>query len=158
MQNEITNVEIKPVETVANQTKFYTKNEITFGTFLGGPLAGIYFLSQNFGNLGDQASKKKYLLNGTIYSLLFFTLIFIIPEGIMNLVPQYLLPAAYTAIMYYLFAQYQEKAVTERFNTGSLKESGWKVFGISMLALLISVIYMVAIVLMFFLGSLVMNF
>lgn len=121
--------------------KLYTAGWIGFATYFGGPLAGAYLMSKNFDYLGKKDQAGTALKIGIIATLLLFGALPFIPQNIMDRVPNYLIPIAYTSIMYGFINKYQEKDIQEHLKNNGAKQSGWKVFGIALLALLISMLY-----------------
>ncbi|MFT7158343.1 MAG: hypothetical protein ACI8Q1_003374 [Parvicella sp.] len=85
-----------------NNTKdlrFYSQTAIGMATFIGGPIAAGYLIRENYLSLDQPDKGKKSLIIGIISTVLLFTGIFIIPESIMDKVPNQILPAVYTGII-----------------------------------------------------------
>ncbi len=73
------------------QIKLYTPNQVAGGTFLGGPIGLIYFLSKNFNALSNSKGKTKAILFGSLF--MFFAAVIVpafnlkIPSSILIIVP-----------------------------------------------------------------------
>jgi hypothetical protein len=108
--------------------KIYTPNQVALGSYLGGPLAAIYFLKGNFDTLGKDALSKKTILIGTLISIVLLSLMPFIPESTPNsLIPLlYLIPAIIVVKKFQLSKQ-------EIFESPEFSfQSNWKVFGMSL--------------------------
>ena len=126
--------------------KLYKINQIFLATYLGGPVSGFYLMSTNLKNLGNAQSAKKALLIGVLSSIVLFTGILFIPQAIIDVIPYFLIPTIYTVIIA-LYAQgLQGEIIKEHLDKGGEIYSGWKVFGIGILFLAISLIYVLVLV------------
>lgn len=105
----------------------YTKNQILWGTFLGGPLAAVYMLKKNFDVMNDIDQSQKTTKFGLLFVL---ALIAIVP-----VLPQFIPGVAY-AIGYTVAAQqfYVQKQISLKDNP---RFSNWKVLGVSLASLAI---------------------
>lgn len=128
--------------------KLYTTGWIGFATYVGGPLAATYLISKNFDYLGKKEYARTSLIIGLIFTLLLFGALPFIPENVMDRVPNYLIPIAYTAIAYYLVGKYQEKEIQDHLKGNGARQSGWKVTGIAILSLIISMAYLFALLML----------
>lgn len=111
----------------------YTKFQILIGTFLGGPLAGIYFIKKNFDAMGDTAQAKKTVIIGLSLVAALLALLPVMPEFI---------PGVVYAIAYASTAQaiYIQKQISLKDNP---RYSHWNVT----LVVVISILVFVAIIL-----------
>jgi len=116
---------------------------IVFATYFGGPLAATYFLYKNFKVFKEMERAVLTIKVGVLATFIIFASIAFIPEAVMDKIPNSVIPIFYTMAVYMIVHQYQEKQIGEYFEKGGLKESGWKVTGISILALLITVTFTV---------------
>jgi MFS superfamily sulfate permease-like transporter len=124
-----------------NEKKLYTKGWVFFGSFLGGPLAGCYLVSKNFETLGQKNLAKKTLIVGIITTIILFGSILFIPEAVLSKIPSSVIPLVYTMAIYQYLVFKQGAAIEEHLKNGGLKHSGWKVAGIGLLSLVISMLY-----------------
>jgi uncharacterized membrane protein HdeD (DUF308 family) len=122
--------------------KLYTGGWIIWGSFVGGPFAGCYFLSKNYQALGDKKRAKTFLWIGILVTVFLGILIGIIPDSIMDKTPSSVIPFIYIAFIYAHFIQNQSKQIIEKLQGGAQKQSGWKVTGIGLLSLILSFILM----------------
>lgn len=129
-----------------NEKKLYTKGWVIFGTYLGGPLAGCYLVSKNLETLGQKDLAQKIFRIGIISTIIIFGAIIFIPESIMDKIPYSVIPFTYTVAIGWYLAQKQGKTIDEYVKNGGKTYSGWKVIGIAILSLIISLVYIVALV------------
>lgn len=86
-----------------NNTKdieLYSSKAISGATFLGGPLAAGYLIGENFKAL-DQPTEGSYsLIIGIVSTIILFGGIFMLPESIMVIIPQQIIPLIYTGLIW----------------------------------------------------------
>jgi hypothetical protein len=121
--------------------KLYTTGWVGFATYVGGPLAGAFLMSKNFKELGQEDHAANTLKIGVVATLLIFGGLVLVPEAVLDKLPNSLLPIVYTAVIYKFMVQYQEKDIEKHLKEKGAKQSGWKATGIAILALLISMAY-----------------
>lgn len=136
------------METVQEQNKtkglkFYSQRAIGLATFLGGPLAAGYLARENYLSLNKPDEAKKAFIYGLLATVAVFGFIFIMPESIMEKVPNQIIPLIYTAIIYYVVEQTQGETLKLHKELGNEFYSGWKAarVGFVSLLLLVSVIF-----------------
>jgi hypothetical protein len=111
--------------------KLYTPLQVRLGSFLGGPIASVYFLRENFRTLGKASEARATLgWGGAIVIGLLASLPFL-PTRF----PNYVVPLAYS---------YAAGSITERWqlqkqaivDSGTYQvQSNWRVFGLALLFL-----------------------
>ncbi len=122
-------------------TKLYSQKAITIATFFGGPLAAGFLARQNFINLGKGDYGRNSMYIGIISTILLFVGIFSIPENIINKIPNYIIPAIYTPIIYYLIEKYQGKELKEHKDNNGEFYSGWKATGIGAACMAVIIVF-----------------
>ena len=130
-----------PLHPINSTKKIYTKGWILFGTYLGGPLAGGYYVSKNFETFGQQNYADKALKIGIVATIAFFGLFAFIPPSITSKVPNFIIPICYLAILSNYLGKYQDKMLETHLKNGGEKYSGWKVFCIAVACLVISLAF-----------------
>ena len=118
--------------------KVYPMNSIVGGTFLGGPLAAGYLISENFKTL-DQ--KEKVLPTWAITvaaSMVIFGSIFLIPDSVK--IPNQLIPLIYTAIVYFIVNKIQGDKIKAYTSEAGNAFSAWRSAGISLICAIVTVI------------------
>ncbi|PIQ15846.1 MAG: hypothetical protein COW67_06180, partial [Flavobacteriales bacterium CG18_big_fil_WC_8_21_14_2_50_32_9] len=120
-----------------NTKKFYSQRAITIATYFGGPLAAGYLIKKNYETLEQPDNAKKSLLYGIISTLLLFAVIFSIPEDILNKIPNVVIPAIYTGIIYLMVEKYQGESLKNHKDAGGEFYSGWKAAGVGAISMLI---------------------
>ncbi len=120
-----------------NEKKLYSHISIYIATYLGGPLVAGYLAQQNFNALGRNQYGKYALIFGIVSTLLLFTLIFLIPENIIDKVPSFLIPAIYTIIITLIIEKFQGDDLKKHKEEGSEFYSTWRAAGLGVISLII---------------------
>lgn len=134
-------------ETIDNEIpkgKIFKDKAFWVGTFLGGPLVAGYLFAENFKVFGQPEKVKQTWIIAIITTIVIFSGVFLIPENIN--IPNQIIPIAYSAIAIGLFKKYQEEKANEHIKIGGLIYSWWKVIGVSIIGLLITITPIFAIV------------
>jgi len=123
--------------------KFYSQRAIGIATFLGGPLAAGYLVRENYLALNKSDEAQKAFFYGLLATVAVFGFIFMMPESIMEKVPNQIIPLIYTAIIYYVVEQTQGETLKLHKELGNEFYSGWKAarVGFVSLLLLVAVIF-----------------
>jgi len=120
-------------------TVVYSPGQGYAAAWLGGPLIGIHILAVNFKALNKQADGKPYVIAAIVFT---FLLIFGCPF-LPDKFPNYILPLAYS----FAFRQVIEKQQFTKEKIRSSPElafqSNWKVFGFSLISLIVLVCTMI---------------
>jgi len=132
---------INPVESVSQAKDFtdvplmlYSERSINIATFLGTPVAAGFLIRRNFINLGNETYGKHTLFISIAFTIIFFILIILIPEHIIDKIPNALFPAIYTLIVWYVLKRYQGEALDNHKKAGGSFYSVWKATGIGFAA------------------------
>jgi len=80
--------------------KLFTQKGISIATFLGGPLAAGYLVRQNFRALGKETEALISIILGILLTAATFIPLFMLPEDIVDKIPNQLIPAIYTLMIY----------------------------------------------------------
>jgi hypothetical protein len=139
-QLEIKEQPLKKQHNFKNETKdlkFYSQKAIGIATFIGGPLAAGYLIKENYVSLNKPDVGKKALIIGIISTILLFTGVFMIPESIMDKVPNQILPAVYTGIIYLIVARIHGEILSQHQENGNEFYSKWKATGVGFISLII---------------------
>ena len=130
-----------PEETEPPAYKLYSIGEIGVCSYIGGPLAGCYLMSVNFKSLNNEEFAKNSLRIGITSSALIFAGILMVPENMMNMIPNFLIPLIYTSVITGYSQKLQGIPIKEHIEKGGKKYSGWKVFGLGILFLILTLVY-----------------
>lgn len=117
--------------------KFYSQKAITIATYFGGPLAAGYLIQKNYETLDEPDKARKSLMIGILSTIILFAGIFSIPDEIMDKIPNFLIPAIYTGIVYSIVERMQGEALRNHKEANGEFYSGWKAAGVGALAMLI---------------------
>ena len=123
-----------------NGLKLYSQKAIGIATFIGGPLAAGYLIRENYLSLDKPDEAKTSLLIGIISTIVLFSLIFVIPESIMASVPNQIIPAIYTGIIYLIVEKIHGTILNKHLENGNEFYSGWKAAGVGVISLVIILI------------------
>jgi hypothetical protein len=117
--------------------RFYSQRAITIATYFGGPLAAGYLVKKNYDTLEQPDNAKKSLAIGIISTLFLFAGLFSIPEEIIDNIPNVLIPAIYTGIIYLIIEKIQGETLKKHKESGGEFYSGWKAAGVGAVSMLI---------------------
>lgn len=121
--------------------KLYTTGWIAAATFIGGPLAGFYLLSVNFDNLQKSQLAQKAFNQGIVISLVLFTSLMVLPQGITSIIPKNSFPIIYTILLGHYADMLQGNEIKNHIKNGGKKYSGWKAAGIGIVCLIFALSY-----------------
>jgi len=132
---------INPVESVSQAKDFtdvplmlYSERSINIATFLGTPVAAGFLIRRNFINLGNETYGKHTLFISIAFTIIFFILIILSPEHVIDKIPNALFPAIYTLIVWFVVSRYQGEALSNHKKAGGSFYSVWKAAGIGFAA------------------------
>jgi len=121
--------------------KLYSQKAIGIATFFGGPMAAGYLVKKNYQALGQESYAKKAFLIGIVSTLLLFAGIFSIPESIIDKIPNAIIPAIYTGIIYLIVEKLQGQNLKEHLEYGREFNSAWKAAGIGAISMTILLLF-----------------
>lgn len=127
----------KRIDDQDNTPKLYSQKAFGLATFLGGPLAAGVMAWQNFKTLGNHNYAKLSLIIGVVSTIVIFGALAMVPETILDKIPNAVFPAIYTAIIYFIFEKLQSKELTEYKENNGVFYSMWKAAGIGAISLAI---------------------
>lgn len=119
--------------------KLYSKKAITIATFFGGPLVAGILIRRNYLNLGEERKAINSLLIGIFSTVLLIVGILMIPENIIDYIPNILFPAIYTGIVNLIVKKNQGDNLKSHLENNGEFYSGWKAAGISIFSAIIIV-------------------
>lgn len=120
-----------------DEKKIYTNKSISLATFLGGPIAAGFLIAKNFKVFGNDRAARKSISIGINSTFILFIGLFFLPEHIVDRIPQPIIPAAYTSIIYFIVEKLQGQKIKDFIEEGGKKASGWSAAGYGFLGLLI---------------------
>jgi hypothetical protein len=117
----------------ADARKVYSPAQGSLGTFLGGPLAGTYFVRANFQTMGDAKGARMVTMWGiAICAVILLSLPFLPAK-----MPGYILPIAYAITVRMLIEKKQFTKVQLATSTTFTVHSNWRVVGIALAGLVV---------------------
>ncbi len=117
--------------------KLYSKKSISIATFIGGPLAASILIGQNFRALGKHQLYTNSIFIGLISTVALIGLLTLTPEYIIDKIPQPIIPAIYTGIIFLIINKYQGIDIEEHEKLKGEFQSPWKAAGIALVSSLI---------------------
>lgn len=130
-------MEIAQEQNKTKGLKFYSQKAIGIATFFGGPLAACYLVRENYLVLNKPDEAKKALLYGLLATVAVLGFIFMMPDEVMDKVPNQVIPLIYTAIIYYIVEYTQGDTLKLHEKFGNEFISGWKAALVGFVAMLI---------------------
>jgi len=110
--------------------KLYSQRAISIATYLGGPIAAGILIRRNFLNLGKEKEGLISLIIGIVSTVLLLWGIFQIPEEIIDKIPNALIPAIYTGIIYFIVEKMQGDILKKHKEEKNKFYSNWRATGI----------------------------
>ncbi len=119
--------------------KIYNENMVRVSTLLAGPFACAYLMAQNYKTLGDEKRARRTLLYGGLITILVFGSLILLPDAVLDKVPNFLLPVVFAATAQLLVRKYQLPELELFLTSGGGKHSNWKVAGVSLVVLALEI-------------------
>lgn len=117
--------------------KLFSQRAIAIATYFGGPAAAGYIVKKNYEAYDQLEKGKRAFVIGIIFTILIFAGIFSIPENIIDKIPNPVIPAIYTGIIYLIVGKIQGQWLKEHKESGGEFYSAWKATGIGAIFMLI---------------------
>jgi hypothetical protein len=130
-QSSVAGVELGHVGPIPADSLF-TPVQVRLGSFLGGPIAAIYFVRQNFTVLGKHAEARNTLLWGAAFVVGLMILLLFLPKRF----PNYLIPITYSWFASFVVDKWQLTKQAMRESGKYQVQSNWRVTGWSLLLFL----------------------
>ena len=124
-------------ENPTKDLKLYSKRAIGGATFLGGPIAAGYLIRENYQELKEPDKGRQVFIYSLVFTFVLFGGMFLIPENILDSIPNLLIPIIYTALISLYVERIQGKILDKHKVLGNAFQSGWKAAGIGFVSLLI---------------------
>lgn len=125
------------LENNTKDIKLYSSAAISGATFLGGPLAAGYMVSENFKALNEPDKGRTALIIGILTTIVLFGGLFFLPEKIIDKIPSQLIPLVYTGIIWGIVEWLQGDVLKSHKEEGNTFFSSWRAAGIGLISLLI---------------------
>lgn len=126
--------------------KLYSQRAIAITTYLGGPLAAGVLIRENYKTLEKGKQGKYAFIIGVVSTIIILVGIFLIPEKIINKIPNVLIPIVYTGIISLIVEKIQGADLKSYKENNQKFQSLWKAAGIGAvcLAIILAVIVLIA--------------
>jgi hypothetical protein len=128
------------MEETARISKLYTPLQIRLGSFLGGPIAAVHFLRENFRVLGKVAEARTALVWGVAFIVGLMVLLPFLPDHF----PNYVVPLLYSFAAGSVAEKWQlpKQSIIASGIYGV--QSNWRVFGFALLAMIAFLVILLA--------------
>ncbi len=121
-------------ENATAQIKLYSSRAITGATFIGGPLAAGYMISENFNALDRPKEGRISLVIAILASIVLFGGLFMFSEKTVDKLPGYLIPLIYIGIITGIVQWKQGDILKAHKVNGNRFFSGWRTVGIGLIS------------------------
>ena len=122
-------VDPRPLGTTALPGKAYSPGQVGFAALVGGPIAGFIVLASNFALFWAPKQRRQALLWGLVSEIALLVLVLVLPDRFpVVVVPMICIPA-----LVILATRTQGAHFDEYIQSGGVKHSHWRVFGIGLL-------------------------
>ncbi len=111
----------------------YSPTQVAVGSFVGGPMAAVYFLWENYVALENRSGARATLIWGTVFVVALLAILPFLPDKFPNLV----IPIVYMVIARQIAEKGQMSKQQIQASENYTFQSGWRVFGLSVLLLAI---------------------
>ncbi len=116
--------------------RLYSQAAIAIATYLGGPIAAGALLRRNFINLGQEQWGKHAFFFGFVATILIFLGVFLLPDAFIDKIPDAIIPAIYTGIVFLVVERIQGPKLKEHKESNGPFFSKWRAAGIGSLYML----------------------
>lgn len=117
--------------------KLYSQRAISITTFFGGPLAAGILIRQNFISLNKEKQGKNAFYLGIITTIIIFGGLLAIPESTIDKIPNAIVPAIYTGIIYLIVDRTQGKELKSHKENNGEFYSAWKAAKIGAVSMIV---------------------
>ncbi|NOQ74434.1 MAG: hypothetical protein GQ574_20660 [Crocinitomix sp.] len=132
-------IDNQTLDPISAPYKLYSSMSIRIATFLGTPIAAGFLIRKNFVALGEEDKGRNALIVAIIATLLMFAGLYMVPEQIMDKVPNLLIPIVYMVVVHYYVDITQGPALKSHEGNSGEFYSGWRAAGIGLLVFAIMV-------------------
>ncbi|MDR2890313.1 MAG: hypothetical protein LBV18_01710 [Alistipes sp.] len=125
----------------------YKNNQFWLASMLGGPLAAGYMAAANFKAFDEPQRAKTAWIYAVAATVIVFGVIFLLPDAVMDKIPNYIIPAIYTGVAYLLVDRFQGKKIDAHRVAGGRVFSWGRVFAIGLIGAAVTLLSAAAIIL-----------
>lgn len=136
---------IAPKKPGHNATCVFSPAQGSLGTFVGGPLAGTYFIRTNFLALGDSKRARLTTIWGVVICAGILLALPFLPEKM----PGYIIPMAYAITARIIIERAQFTKAQIAASSTLAFHSGWRALGVAVVGLVIFALLAIAEILLF---------
>ncbi|NDV47295.1 hypothetical protein D0T49_09585 [Paludibacter sp. 221] len=117
--------------------QLYSQKSIALSTFFGSPLAAGILIRRNCINLGNKRQGLYALVISIVFTVLLFGVSFAIPDDIAEKIPNFVVPLAYTGIIYLIVEKIQGAQLKRHEINKEPFYSAWRALGVGVVCLLV---------------------
>lgn len=123
-----------------SSNKIYNLKTILTATILGSPLTTGILVYHNYKTLGQIEKGRNFLLFSIVFTILIFGGFFLLPETIIDKIPNYFISGLYTIIYYFIIKKNHDKDLENHFANRQPFYSIWKGVGVSIVVIILLVV------------------
>jgi hypothetical protein len=138
------NIQVAPVDG-GNRKRVFSAWQAGIGTFVGGPLAGVYFLRTNLAAKGEPAQATAATVVGLLASLALMLGLPLVPDK----VPSAAIPVIYASVVWELTGRMKLTRAQIAASEDLACHSGWRVAAVAVVALVLFLLLFVGAVMVF---------
>lgn len=112
-------------------------NGVFWAAFLGTPLAAGIVMAINYARVGNKSAARIAALIGMLATVAVFTVIYMIPEKVLDKFPNAVFYVPQLIIVYLVAKNLQDELVSEHAAKGGFVASSWRSVGIGVICLLV---------------------
>ena len=117
--------------------KFYSIKAIAIASYFGGPLAAGFLIRRNYINLGMKKEGLNTLIMSIIFTVIVIGGLLMLPDIIVDKIPNYLIPFVYTGIICLIMERLQGDILRKLKDKPGMLYSGWRAAGIGLVCALL---------------------
>jgi hypothetical protein len=123
------------IENKTKNIKLHSSRAIMTATFIGGPLAAGYLISENFKALNKHDEGRKSLMIGIITTIILFLGLILLTEKTFHKIPKQIIPLIYTGIIWAIVEWKQGDDLDLHKKNGNIFFSGWSAIRVGLISL-----------------------
>ncbi|MBB6612324.1 hypothetical protein H7F15_14835 [Pontibacter sp. Tf4] len=139
------NTEVAAGENVPSvpEEKYYNLNPIMVATVLGGPIAAGYMMYRNYTTTGEEEGAKSIIIWAIIYTYLLFGVMMLLPEPVIDRIPNIVIPWINGGIAYFVAKKYQNNILLEHEQQNGAFYSVWRSVWMGIVCAVVTVIMII---------------
>jgi hypothetical protein len=118
----------------SQEPKVFSSGLVLLISYIGGPVGATYTISHNLKILGQEKKAKQLLISGVIFTFIFLGAFILMPESIIDAIPNRLVPLTYSALASMYVKINQEPLLMKKLGKAYKKQGIGKSLGVAALS------------------------